>query len=227
MLSYFVTATGTDIGKTYITGNIIRAARQVGLDFSAIKPVLSGYDDATAAACDSAQLLAAMGKKVTRRNIAALTPWRFTAPLSPDMAAAREGRAIDFTALTAFCQAAMQAAPDVLLIEGAGGVAVPLDDTHLILDLIAALRIPAMLVAGTYLGTISHTITAAEALVVRGIPIAAIVLNESPNAPVSLEETAATLARRLPHPIHQVPRNATAQPFRALVEALGKVEAEA
>jgi dethiobiotin synthetase len=227
MLSYFVTATGTDIGKTYVTGNIIRAARQVGLDFSAIKPVLSGYDDATAAGCDSAKLLAAMGKKVTRRNIAALTPWRFAAPLSPDMAAAREGRAIDFAALTEFCQAAIQAAPDVLLIEGVGGVAVPLDDTHLIVDLIAALRIPTVLVAGTYLGTISHTITAAEALVVRGIPVAAIVLNESAGAPVSLEETAAVLARRLPHPIYQVPHNATAQPFRALVEALGEVEAEA
>ena len=224
MLSYFVTATGTDIGKTYVTGNIIRAARQVGLDFSAIKPVLSGYDEATAPSCDSAKLLAAMGKKVTLRNIAAITPWRFTAPLSPDMAAAREGRHIDFSALTSFCEAAIQAAPDVLLIEGVGGVAVPLDDTHLILDLIAALRIPAILVAGSYLGTLSHTITAAEALVVRGIPIAAIVLNESPDAPVSLAETADTLARRLPHPIHMIPRNSAAPPFRALVASLSEAE---
>ncbi len=227
MLSYFVTATGTDIGKTYVTGNIIRAARQVGLDFSAIKPVLSGYDEATAATCDSALLLAAMGKKVTLRNIAAITPWRFAAPLSPDMAAAREARKIDFTALTSFCEAAIEAAPDVLLIEGVGGVAVPLDDTHLVVDLIAALRLPAILVAGTYLGTLSHTITAAETLVVRGIPIAAIVLNESAGAPVSLEETAEALARRLPHPVHQVPRNAAAPPFRALVASLGELEAEA
>jgi dethiobiotin synthetase len=227
MLSYFVTATGTDIGKTYVTGNIIRAARQVGLDFSAIKPVLSGFDEASAASCDSARLLAAMGKKVTLRNIAAITPWRFAAPLSPDMAAAREARHIDFTALVSFCEAAIQAAPDVLLIEGVGGVAVPLDDTHLIVDLIAALHVPAILVAGTYLGTLSHTITAAEALVVRGIPIAAIVLNESPDAPVSLEETADTLARRLPHPIHQVARNAAAPPFRALVSSLGELEPNA
>src|ERR1700742_4600970 len=102
MLSYFVTATGTDIGKTYVTANIIRAARQVGLDFSAIKPVLSGYDGATAATCDSALLLAAMGKKVALRNIAAIPPWRFAAPLSPDMAAAREARKIDFATLTSF-----------------------------------------------------------------------------------------------------------------------------
>ena len=81
--------------------------------------------------------------------------------------------------------------------------------------------------AGTYLGTISHTITAAEALVVRGIPIAAIVLNESLGAPVSLEETADALARRLPHPIHQVPRDAFAPPFRALVERLTEMESTA
>ena len=227
MLGYFVTATGTDLGKTYVTGNIIRAARQVGLDFSAIKPVLSGYDEAMAASSDSARLLSAMGKKVTLRNIAAITPWRFAAPLSPDMAAAREERKIDFATLTSFCEAAVQAAPDVLLIEGVGGVAVPLDDTHLVVDLIAALHLPAILVAGTYLGTLSHTITAAEALVVRGIPIAAIVLNESVGAPVSLEETAEALARRLPHPIHQIPRNAAAPPFRALVGSLGELETNA
>ena len=227
MLSYFVTATGTDIGKTYITANIIRAARQVGLDFSAIKPVLSGYEDANAAASDSARLLAAMGKKVTLRNIAAITPWRFAAPLSPDIAAAREGRTIDFATLTSFCEAAIEAAPDVLLIEGVGGVAVPLDDTHLVVDLIAALRIPALLVTGTYLGTLSHTITAVEALVVRGIPIAGIVLNESAGATVGLEETAEALARRLPHPIHPIPRNAVAPPFRALVASLGEVESNA
>jgi dethiobiotin synthetase len=224
MLSYFVTATGTDIGKTYITSNVIRAARQVGLDFSAIKPVLSGYDEATASSSDSARLLAAMGKKVTLRNIAAITPWRFAAPLSPDMAAAREARQIDFPTLISFCEAASEAAPDVLLIEGVGGVAVPLDDTHLVVDLISALRLPAILVAGTYLGTLSHTITAVESLVVRGIPVAAIVLNESLGAPVSLEETAAALARRLPHPIHQISRNAAAPPFRALVASLSELE---
>ena|ERR1700733_6342936 len=227
MRSYFVTATGTDIGKTYVTSNVIRAARQVGLDFSAIKPVLSGYDEATASSSDSARLLAAMGKKVTLRNIAAITPWRFAAPLSPDMAAAREARTIDFATLISFCEAASEASPDVLLIEGVGGVAVPLDDTHLVVDLISALRLPAILVAGTYLGTLSHTITAVEALVVRGIPVAAIVLNESEGAPVSLEETAAALASRLPHPIHQIPRNTAAPPFRALVASLSEHEADA
>jgi dethiobiotin synthetase len=220
MRNYFVTATGTDIGKTYVTAGIIRAARQAGRPFSAIKPLLSGYNPQDAANSDPAILLAAMGKQATEQNIASITPWRFAAPLSPDMAAAREGRQIDVEALTLFCKAALETAPETLLIEGVGGVAVPLDATRIVADWIAALRIPAILVAGSYLGTISHTITAAETLVVRGISIAAIVLNQSPQSPVPPEETAAVLARFLPHPIHIIPRNSGDDPFRELATSL-------
>jgi dethiobiotin synthetase len=220
MRSYFVTATGTDIGKTYVTAGIIRAARQAGRPFSAIKPLLSGYNPQDAAHSDPAILLAAMGKRVTDQNIASITPWRFAAPLSPDMAAAREGRQIDTEALTLFCKAALETAPETLLIEGVGGVAVPLDATRIVADWIAALRIPAILVAGSYLGTISHTITAAETLVVRGIGIAAIVLNQSLQDPVPPEETASVLARFLPHPIHIIPRNSGDDPFRELAASL-------
>ena len=165
MRSYFVTATGTDIGKTYVTAGILRAARAAGrpVQRHQTRP-LRLRPRHSPPARDPAVLLAAMGKRVTQRNIAAITPWRFTAPLSPDMAAAREGRRVDFGALTAFCEAAIANAPDTLLIEGVGGVAVPLDDRHLVADWISALHIPAILVAGTYLGTISHTFTAAAFL---------------------------------------------------------------
>jgi dethiobiotin synthetase len=220
MSSYFVTATGTDIGKTYVTAGIVRAARAAGRHWSAIKPLLSGYDAATAAGSDSAVLLAAMGKRVTLRNIACITPWRFAAPLSPDMAAAREGRNVDFDALTAFCRAAMESAPETLLIEGVGGVAVPLDAKRVVADWISGLRIPAILVAGTYLGTISHTLAAAEFLAARGVRIAQIVLSESLSAPVSSEETADTLARFLPAPIRIIPRNLNDRSFRELADAL-------
>ena len=220
MRSYFVTATGTDIGKTYVTAGIIRAARQAGRQFSAIKPLLSGFNPQNAAGSDPAILLASMGKQITDQNIASITPWRFTAPLSPDMAAAREGRQIDTDALTTFCKAAIETAPETLLIEGVGGVAVPLDATRIVADWIAALRIPTILVAGSYLGTISHTITATETLVVRGISIAAIVLNQSLQDPVPPEETASVLARFLPHPIHIIPRNSGDNPFRELAGSL-------
>jgi dethiobiotin synthetase len=222
MSSFFVTATGTDVGKTYVSAGIIRAARAAGRRFSAVKPVLSGFDPQAPDASDPAILLAAMERRITPPNIAAIAPWRFAAPLSPDMAAAREGRTLDFDALIAFCETAMEAAADTLLIEGVGGVAVPLDATHLVAEWIAALRIPAILVAGTYLGTISHTLTAAEALTACGIEIDAIVLSESCDPPVPAGETADTLNRFLPQlPIHIIPRDFNDRSFRQLAEALG------
>ena len=218
--TYFFTATGTDIGKTYVTAGIIRAARAAGRPISAIKPLLSGYTPETAATSDAAILLAAMGRRVTHRNIAAITPWRFTAPLSPDLAAAREGRTLNLPALAAFCQTAMANAADTLLIEGVGGAAVPLDAKYLVADWIAALKTPAILVAGSYLGTLSHTITTAAFLTARKIPIAAIVLSESPNGPIPLAETAQTLAQHLPHPIHTIPRTFNNRSFDTLAAAL-------
>jgi dethiobiotin synthetase len=220
MQSYFVTATGTEIGKTYVTAGILRAGRAAGRKLHAIKPLLSGYEAARAADSDPGILLAAMGKRVTAKNIAAIAPWRFAAPLSPDMAAAREARRIEVAKLVDFCLETMRLAGRPVLIEGVGGAAVPLDDTHLVADWIQALSLPALLVAGTYLGTISHTITAAETLHMRGIRIAGIILNESLSQPVPAAETAATLARFLHAPIHIIPRTYNDQSFVALAASL-------
>ena len=81
-MSLFVTGTGTDIGKTHVSCGILRT-RPV----RALKPVMSGYDLLHPAASDAARLLAARGIEPTEAAIAAISPWRFTAPLSPDMAA--------------------------------------------------------------------------------------------------------------------------------------------
>jgi dethiobiotin synthetase len=220
MTSYFVTATGTEIGKTYVTSGLIRAGRVLKREFAAIKPVLSGYDDDTAPHSDPAVLLEAMGRGVSPRNIATISPWRFVAPMSPDMAAAREGRRVVFSDLVTFCQAAIAAAPGTLLIEGVGGVAVPLNEDHLVADWISALQIPVILVAGTYLGSISHTVTAGAFLAAQGIRVAAVVLNESPASPVLPEEIAATLERFVSCPIHISPRDFDDGCFRRLAATL-------
>jgi dethiobiotin synthetase len=221
MKAFFVTATGTDIGKTYVTAGIIRAARQLGDAASAIKPVMSGYDANMPQASDAGILLQAMGKPVNAETIAAISPWRYIAPLSPDMAAAREGRCLKLPDMLTFCAAAIQAAPGLMLVEGAGGAMVPLDAAHTIRDWIAALGHPALLIAGSYLGTISHTLTAAEALLSRGVAIAAIVINESESSPVPLEETAAAIGRFLPDvPRHLIPRHLNNISFLNLAHAL-------
>jgi dethiobiotin synthetase len=155
-------------------------------------------------------------------NVSRLSPWLFSAALSPDMAAAREGKAIDFERLISFCRGAAVSNAGTLLIEGVGGVMVPLDGTHTVLDWMKALELPAIVVAGTYLGTISHTLTALDVLARANLRVAALVLNDSGNNPVPVEETMATLARFTKVPMVTVPRAPvpTDEAFGQLAERL-------
>lgn len=197
MALLFVTATGTGVGKTMVTGALARHAARAGRSVLALKPVASGFSWHDMRDSDPGHLLAAQGLAVTRDAVEAICPWRFAAPLSPDMAAAREGRTIDFDALTGFCRARSTAA-EVVLVEGVGGVMVPLDGRHTVLDWIDRLACPALLVAGSYLGTLSHCLTAAAALAGRGVPLAGLVVSESQDATVPLADTAESLRRHLP-----------------------------
>lgn len=189
----FITATGTGIGKTLVTSVLTRQLRAKGKSVRALKPVISGFNDETACESDTAELLRAMDRPVTPETIHEISPWRFEAPLSPDMAALREGKIIDFLKLIEFCDTTDGA--DHTLIEGVGGAFVPLNDNHTVADWIAELSIPALLVCGSYLGTLSHTIATLEALANRRVAVTGIIISESPDGPVPLAETQATLRR--------------------------------
>jgi dethiobiotin synthetase len=195
MTAYFVTSTGTDIGKTFVTAGLIRHLRAAGAQVDALKPVVSGYDSSVVETSDPAVLLAALGRSVCAEEIARIAPWRFRAPVSPDLAAAREGRGIDFDALIGFSRRAVEAANGLLFIEGVGGIMVPIDARRTVLDWMAALNIPLLLVVGGYLGTISHTLTALDVLTQRGLTLAAIVVVESERNPVEIDDTVASIAR--------------------------------
>lgn len=221
MTAYFVTATGTDIGKTYVTAGLVRAARQAGIATQALKPIVSGIDDANPAGSDSAVLLDALGETVTQVTLERISPWRFAAPMSPDMAAAREERFIPYNELLDTCRDAVGAARDgMLFIEGVGGVMVPLDARRTVLDWMADMRLPLILVAGSYLGTISHTLTAMEVVARARLKIAALVINESEGATIPLDETLATLRRFAGVPIATIPRNAGLAAFAKLAALL-------
>jgi dethiobiotin synthetase len=195
MTAYFVTSTGTDIGKTFVTAGLIRYLRGAGQPINALKPVVSGYDSSVVETSDPAVLLGALGRQVSADEIATSAPWRFRAPLSPDMAAAREGRSVDFDQLIAFSRAAIEASNGMLFIEGVGGIMVPLDGKRTVLDWMAALDIPLLLVVGGYLGAISHTLTALDVIAQRHLKIAAIVVSESERGTVELDDTVESIAR--------------------------------
>jgi dethiobiotin synthetase len=195
MTAVFITATGTDIGKTFIARGMIGELRARGRRVDAQKPVITGFDPRAPQTSDTGHLLLALGATLTPERIAAASPYRLREPLSPDMAARREGEAIDFATLVAHSRNAVAAHRDALIIEGIGGIMVPLDDRHTVLDWMIALDLPLILAAGSYVGTLSHTLTALDVLHRAGLTLAAVVVNETPGSAASLEETAAAVRR--------------------------------
>ncbi|RYF91378.1 MAG: dethiobiotin synthase, partial [Caulobacteraceae bacterium] len=176
MRTLFVAGAGTDVGKTWVTAALARALLAAGLSVAVFKPVASGYDPARPEESDAGRLLAALDREPTPEAIAEICPLRFAAPLSPPAAARREGVTLSLNGLVDSCRARIAAAPaEVLLIEGVGGLMSPVTDTATGLDLLAALDVPAILVGGTYLGGISHLLTAAEVLAARRLPLLAAV----------------------------------------------------
>jgi dethiobiotin synthetase len=207
MMPVFVTATGTDLGKTYVLCGILRQLRARGVAFRVVKPVLSGFDPAAPDSSDSGRLLAAAGLPVTAATLDAITPWRFAPPLSPDMAARRAEVTIGLPDVFAFCTRPVPA-DTLVLVEGAGGIMSPLGSDFLNIDLAQRLQARIVLVAGGYLGTISHTLTAVVALKARGLSPAAVVLSGVQAGPVNLEETRDSLVRHLDVPVLCVERDA-------------------
>jgi dethiobiotin synthetase len=200
MRALFIAGAHTEVGKTYVACALIAAARARGLSVEAFKPAVSGIDAADWTESDPGRLLAALGRPLTPANLEAMSPLRFTAALSPPMAARLEGRDLRLKTLVDLCQTALSAgSPDLMLIEGAGGVMSPLSEDATNLDLMTALGLPVILVGGSYLGSISHTLTAASVAPARGLDLAAVVISKdaSPEAP-DFTETIGDVARFLP-----------------------------
>ncbi|PVM83131.1 dethiobiotin synthase [Caulobacter radicis] len=204
MSALFVAGTGTDIGKTHVACALIRALKARGVAVDAFKPVVSGFDPADPSSSDPARLALALGDPAALPRI---SPRRYLAPLAPNLAARLEGDVLRIEDLAADCRAALAGEHELMLVEGAGGVMSPLTDEATNLDLIADLRLPVLLIAGSYLGTISHVLTALVALRARGATVAAIVMSESLDAPDLVQTADALAAFEHETPIFLAPRD--------------------
>jgi len=218
---FFVTSTGTGIGKSFITAALVRQAKALGKSVAAYKPVISGFDPADAANSDTGLLLQSQELPLMSDNSARVSPWQFSAPLAPSMAARLENRKIDFDELVNHSRKIIAMAEDIVLIEGVGGVMAPLDDRHTIVDWVEAVEIQAMLVVGSYLGTISHTLTALAVLQQRCIPIHSVIVNESEDISVPLQDIVEELGRWTRLPIVTVARRKAPDGWRDVKELRG------
>jgi len=164
MAGYFIAGTDTGVGKTVVASWLVAA-----LDGEYWKPVQAGLEGET----DEAAVRRLTGLGAERFHPSA---YRLKAALSPHQAARQEGIVIELSQL----KAPPQRRP--LIIEGAGGLLVPLNDRDFIIDLISTLGFPVILVARSQLGTINHTLLSLEALRARRLPVAGVVVNGPPNA---------------------------------------------
>ncbi|AKU92285.1 dethiobiotin synthase [Vulgatibacter incomptus] len=178
MRGLFVTATDTGVGKTAVACSLVTAMRRRGLDVGAMKPAESGCPRDAAGRlvpADARLLQAAAGGG---DPLELVCPYRLEAPLAPGIAAAREGVAIDPAEVERCLRALGDRHADGVVVEGAGGLLVPLDPAFTTMaDLAARLSLPVIVVARASLGTINHTALTLEALAARRIPVKGVILS--------------------------------------------------
>ena len=192
MNNYFITASGTDVGKTLVTTALCWQLRQQSMKVTALKPVATGFSTQDKYS-DSALILKSCGLTPTSSMIETITPWRYAAYLTPSMAAPQERDQVDFSRLIDFCKSHTSLDSDAVLVEGVGGIMAPLTESKTVLDWMQQLRWPTLLVGGTYLGSISHTLSSYEVLKAYNVPVRAIIISETDKSTVPLDDTVAAL----------------------------------
>lgn len=172
MAGLFIAGTDTNVGKTLVTAGLAAYLRERGYDAGVMKPVESGGLSG-APSSDSVFL-----KKVSQSSddLDLINTYAFEPPLAPGVAAQLEGVEISFDRILESFRR-LELLHKTVLVEGAGGLFVPLGPRRSVTDLIAALGLPVLLVARAGLGTVNHTLLSLEALERREIPVAGIVLN--------------------------------------------------
>ncbi|MGB5621062.1 MAG: dethiobiotin synthase [Gammaproteobacteria bacterium] len=194
----FVTGTDTGIGKTLIACALIDRLVQAGIDAGGFKPIAAGgYRTPTGWRNEDAERLMEHGSVAL--DYAQINPIALPEAIAPHIAAARSGVELSIPALVRDYAALRQLA-DCVVIEGAGGWLVPLDDRHSMADLAAALGSPVLLVVGIRLGCLNHALLTVADIRRRGLPFAGWIANCIDPAMAELEANIATLDQAIPSP---------------------------
>ena len=188
----FVTGTDTGVGKTLVSAALVRRLAQLGHRVGVMKPVETGLEAGLSDHSDAARLLAAAG---VNDSLDLVSPYRFAAPLAPYAAAVAQGRVIELSEIVRQYDALAARYPCVV-VEGAGGLLVPMGHDWDMSDLISRLGLPVLLLGRVGLGGINHALLTLEALERRQIPVLALLLNETTpsSTPVHQEQCASTVA---------------------------------
>lgn len=189
MRGLFVTGTDTGVGKTVLSAALLAAMSAAGEPVGAHKPVLTGLAEPPEGDWPRDHELLGQMAGMSPEEVA---PLRFGAPASPHLAAALEGveiRPADLLASARRAAVDQAGAPRTLLVEGVGGLLVPLAAGYNVRDLAAGLDLALLIAARPDLGTLNHTLLSIEAARTHGLRVAAVVLNQWPEEPGTLERS--------------------------------------
>jgi dethiobiotin synthetase len=214
----FVTGTDTGVGKTVASVALLRGLARSGLRAVGMKPVSAGHSDGGGPHEDVTRLAAAGNVEAA---LADRNPFAIAEPVAPHLGAAREGIVLDLDVIVA-AYARLGTSADVVVVEGAGGALVPLDERHDMLDIARRLRLPVLLVVGMRLGCLNHARMSALAIRGRGLVFAGWVASRVDPGMALADENVAWLARELPAPKVADLRSDPAPPLdRAALRMLG------
>lgn len=173
--AFFITGTDTNVGKTFVSTLIARALKAEGADVGVMKPVETGCREADGAL---APMDALALKEAAKSNapLDVINPYRFAPPLSPNVAARLSGVEIDLNRIESAFKT-LSAVHEIILVEGAGGLLVPLNNDHTMADLALRLNARLVIVAASRLGVINHALLTCECARSRGLGIAGVILN--------------------------------------------------
>ena len=191
---YFILGTDTECGKTHITCLLQQMLRSQGKQVYAIKPVASGCQEVDGQLISDDALKLANGD---RKLAQLICPWRLHQPVSPHIAARIDSIEISVPAIVNYCLDPSFDIYDYLLIEGAGGLMVPLNASETWVDVLRQSQIGVILVVGIRLGCINHALMTAEILKKNGIPLVGWVANCLDPATLYIDEVIQTLQNKL------------------------------
>jgi dethiobiotin synthetase len=175
----FVTGTDTEVGKTVVASAIAATLAARGERVAVFKPVVTGLDEPTGAPPDHELLRASAHSS---QELDEVCPYRFGPPLSPHLAAELAGNCVEPARLLAGAAGA-GAGADALIVEGVGGLLVPLAPDYLVRDFARELDLPVLIVARPGLGTINHTLQTLESARAAGLDVVAVVFAKWPDEP--------------------------------------------
>jgi len=195
-IAYFITGTDTNVGKTLVACALLHKFAQAGQRVAGMKPVAAGVD--ADGNNEDVVLLRAASNITAAPELT--NPYLLRSAISPHLAARQNDVFIDIEYIT-LCLAQLRAQADCVIVEGAGGFRVPLNDTQDSADLALALALPVIMVVGLRLGCLNHALLTQEAIAARGLRLAGWVANQIDPHMHAVEDNVATLSARIAAPM--------------------------